>query len=384
MMKKLLLILLCLPIIGFAQSKKKQIESLRFQLDSINYLLDETNRDFNEMKVLSAKNYEAIIKKNGVLNSKNSVLNSKIDSFKVIYDETINKYKKEVSLLNTAIDSLKSLTIDEISLNENFYGSQSNSFLTKLYLDSTKISNQNFKLELVGVVNKNAQKIVVDNDYYSNNKEYMSEILYLDELLVAQQFKSEKTIDFLTKYNSKLFEEKCSWNWTGNNTNLKMVSPYSLDYFPTFSFLKGKLLTIKDTDASSKDYLFTVSKSYDEYINYGHKEMQFNLTDDDENGYTINTIIIDEQAYIILNIKNMTQLGFNTRFTANSQFKLICGGEDWTGYNVDNYNISNFQNCVCKCETNYLSLYKIKTKYMDTAFKLVPNNLNYLFKLVEQ
>jgi aspartyl-tRNA synthetase len=55
--------------------------------------------------------------------------------------------------------------------------------------------------------------------------------------------------------------------------------------------------------------------------------MNFNLTDDDEKGYTINTIIIDEQAYIIMNMSIMAQLGFNTRFTDKSEFNAFKSAE---------------------------------------------------------
>ena len=266
--------------------------------------------------------------------------------------------------------------------------SQSNDFLTKLFLDSVQIKNQDFKLELSGVINTRAQKIHIQySDYYDRYESgsgNLTEILFLKDLRVAQQFKSEVIIGSRTEDNREEFNERCTWNWSGNNPNLKMVSPYSLDFFPTFSFLKGKLLTIIDGDSTNKDYLFSVSKST-KYDNYGHKTMSFNLTDDNEQGYKIYTIIINEQSYIILTKDEMYNLGFSTEFVDGSRFKAICGGRDNTYYlNENSYNDRYLQNCICKCDKDYLSLYRRKTKYMNDTYNLDQDDLLYLFKLVEQ
>lgn len=251
--------------------------------------------------------------------------------------------------------------------------SQNNDFLTKLFLDSVEIKNQEFKLKLAGVINTKAQKI--DKKY---DDIYISEILFLDDLRVSQQFKSEVFLGNRTDVNKQDFIDKCTWNWTKKNPNLKMVSPSSLDYFPTFSFLKGKLLTVIDIDSVSKDYLFSVSKSED-YENYGHKTLKFNLTDDNEKGYTIKTIIINEQSYIIFDKDEMSALGFDTKFVNESKFKVICDGIDRTRHT--SYSDNYFSNCLCKCEANYLSIYRKKTKYMKNTYNFDEDDLLYLFKL---
>ena len=228
--------------------------------------------------------------------------------------------------------------------------SQHNDFLTKLFLDSVEIKNQEFKLKLAGVINTKAQMTYGSyDDYYDEyrNTRYLSETLLLEDLLVAQQFKSEVFLG--DKINNQSFGDSCSWNWNGKNPNLKMVSPYSLDYFPTFSFLKGKLLTVIDVDSASKDYLFSVSKSED-YENYGHKTLKFNLTDDNEKGYTIKTIIINEQCYIIFNKSDMSSLGFDTEFVDQSKFQVDCNQEsDSDGYGY----YDSYTNCYCICKSNY-------------------------------
>ena len=377
-MKKLLLILLCLPLIGFGQSKKKQIESLKLQLDSINYLMDVTKKILEETK----QNYNTDLIK---FKAERFIFKNKVDNHQVEindYKDKLYSYENEIISLNYNIDSLNSILANKLQIIDSSV-SQNNNFLTKLFLEDDEIKNQDFSLKLIGVINTKAQIILNVNERYNND--YMSEVLYLHELKVAQQFKSEENLGKLTP-NWSEFKEKCTWNWTGNNPNLKMVSTYSLDYFPTFSFLKGKLLTITD-GSSSKDYLFSTSKS-SEYSNYGHKKMQFNLTDDNEKGYIINTIIIDEQSYIILDKSIMQELGFKTKFTNSSQFKIFRDGveDSYLLKSEDEYNFmrQGSQKFMCKCDSNYLTLFRQKTKYMNKDFNLNQEDLNYLFKFIEK
>ena len=269
--------------------------------------------------------------------------------------------------------------------------SQSNDFLTNLFLDSVQIKNQDFKLELAGVVNKNAQEIR-ELDYYGNyDSDFtFSQTLFLSDIRMAIQKKSEVYLGSYDETNPYDFKDKCSWNWKGTNPNLEMISPYELNYFPTFSFLKGKLLTIMDGDSTNKDYLFSVTKST-KYDNYGHRNMHFNLTDDNENGYMINTVIIENQSYIIFSKSEMEKLGFQTEFKKGSQFKLICSYKsgDVSQYLNElskdpEYYSYMFKNCKCVRDKNYLSIWKSKTKYMTGDLGLYSSNLYYLFKLVEQ
>lgn len=255
-------------------------------------------------------------------------------------------------------------------------------FLTNLFVDSIEIQNQEFKLDLAGFVNLKAQKVESssdDDDYYYDNDDdyYLSEILFLDDVLMVQQIKSEV---YLGDYDSNPteFEDRCSWTWR-TNKNLTMVPPDSLNLFPTFSFIRGKLLTINQTD-SSKDYLFSVSKS-SENINYGYKNMSFNLTDDDENAYSINTLIVDGQSFIALTKKEMNRLNFETTFSNNSEFKILCG-DNKSDYTTG-YGSYYWEDCWCSCETDYLKVFKKQTLHMDREYSLDVDEMVYLFKLVE-
>jgi len=266
--------------------------------------------------------------------------------------------------------------------------SQSNDFLTNLFLDSVVIKNQDFKLELAGVVNRNAQEIGWELDRYGDyDSDFtFSETLFLSDIKIAIQKKSEVYLGSYDETNPDDFKDKCSWNWKRTNPNLKMISPNELNYFPTFSFLKGKLLTIMDGDSTNKDYLFSVTKST-KYDNYGHRNMHFNLTDDNEKGYMINTVMIENQSYIILSESEMYKLGFQIEFISGSKFKLICdySSNDVSSYlNNAEYYSSYLKNCKCVCDKNYLTIWKTKTKYMTGDLGLEKSKLYYLFKLVEQ
>ena len=64
-------------------------------------------------------------------------------------------------------------------------------------------------------------------------------------------------------------------------------------------------------------------------------------------------------------------------------FKLICNGTDQTRYLKQSY--SNYlNNCTCKCDANYLSIFRKKTKYMKEGYNLDQDDLLYLFKFVEK
>ena len=262
-----------------------------------------------------------------------------------------------------------------------------NDFLTDLFLGNKEIKNQDFQLKLSGVINQKAQ--MLKDAYYNNDKKYLTEVLFLDDLRVAQQIKSNVFIGdkgkvLVDEYGYKKgfepfdYEDKCSWNWTGKNPNLKMIHPSKLlhGYLPTFSFLKGKLLTIIDSDSSENDYLFSVSISED-HNDYGHKVLSFNLSDDNEKGYTIRTIIINEQCYIIFNTSEMQALGLEIpeRLTKKTMFEIKCQGYEEYRYNrID-------KDCYCICDQDYFSIWREKTKYMNKDFSLAEKDLLYIFKL---
>ena len=274
--------------------------------------------------------------------------------------------------------------------------SQSNDFLTKLFLDRDQVQNQNFTLILAGVASPS-----VDENFK------LTEVLWISEINAATQNKSKIFVGGYNESHPLKLKNDCSWNWTKSNPNLNMITTLNrsnLDYFPTFSFLKGKLLTIIDGDNTNKDYLFSVSKS-DKYNNYGHKSMSFNLTDDNEKGYTIRTIIFEnkdfeERVYIILTYNEMDLLGFQAKFTNRVKFKLVCDDDEFSQPQYYKYSStyrylknpkksdqrysSELQNCNCVCDNNYITFFKKKKSLMVDNHVLNQEDLYYLFELVEK
>lgn len=253
-------------------------------------------------------------------------------------------------------------------------------FLTLLFVDTVEIKNQDFKLELSGFINTKGTAIKTNNNY----DDKLSEVLFLDDISLALSNKSSVYLgDYVSDPYS--FESKCTWNWSGENSNLNMTSPESLDLFPKLSFIKGKLLTISDAD-SSKDYLFSVSKTT-KYENYGYNTMYFNLTDENEQAYLIQTIVIDNKVYIMLTKREMERLGFKSKFSNYSNFKILCGSNkrDYTEYITSNYRVSSkeayLKDCWCSCDKNYINIFKKPTLFMNKSYNLNEEDLIYLFKL---
>ena len=100
-----------------------------------------------------------------------------------------------------------------------FSYSQSNDFLTKLFLDSVQIQSQDFKIELAGVINNKAQQTHVNN-----TQRTITEILFLKDIKVAQQFKSEVYIGSRDASNRQEFKEKCTWNLIKSNCKFQKMT----------------------------------------------------------------------------------------------------------------------------------------------------------------
>tara|TARA_B100000073_G_scaffold225043_1_gene187523 strand:+ start:41 stop:931 length:891 start_codon:yes stop_codon:yes gene_type:complete len=275
---------------------------------------------------------------------------------------------------------------------------QNSDFLTQLFLGESSIQNQTFKLKIVGVVNPEAQKNYSYDSYYNrSSSSNFSEILFNKDIRTSLQSKSEV---YLGSYElNPDFVKQCSWNWSKDgdnekyNPNLNMVKIDTLDVFPKFSFLKGKLLTILD-GPTNKDFLFSVTKTT-EHEDYGNNSMYFNLTDDNEKGYKIRTIIIENKCYIILSYSEMETLGFQVDFASKSggadvKFKVLCdpysegSSYDRTSYLKSASRYSSYlKNCKCSCDDDYINIWKRKVHYMNKDLGLNEDKLFYLFELVE-
>ena len=116
-MKTLLFLLLLVPIIGFGQSKKKQIEALNFSLDSLNTLLSNTRTN-------SAKESKEL-------------------------NNSINNLNKEKEKLNISIEQLNS-KIEALKRDNNISSSSIKTLIKendKLKIDLAELSKQNLAFE---------------------------------------------------------------------------------------------------------------------------------------------------------------------------------------------------------------------------------------------
>jgi len=113
--------------------------------------------------------------------------------------------------------------------------------------------------------------------------------------------------------------------------------------------------------------------------------MIFDLTDDNQISYTINTLIIDGQSFIALSPYEMRELGFETNFSNQNEFKILCGDNKEDRTDDSSYNIYYWktEDCYCSCDKNYLKVFKKKTLHMDRNYNLDQDKIIFLFKLVE-
>ena len=193
---------------------------------------------------------------------------------------------------------------DEINKNSH---SPKTTFLSELHKGNVEIFNQSFNLYLSGIIYQEGHVsplINNNNDYYGDEDSYIH-----TEILWNNDFKL---------------------NHYADGVAILDTSGYP-DILPTFEFLKGKLLEIK-TNSKKKDYLFSYNRSgIDEH---GYSNLIFNLTDDDENGYTIPTIIINNNLYLIMNNNFMSKLGFEIPLNKNNSYSIdILKNKDY--YMVD-------------------------------------------------
>ena len=119
------------------------------------------------------------------------------------------------------------------------------------------------------------------------------------------------------------------------------------DIFPTFSFLKGKLLTIK-SENHEKDFLFSV-KEHDyrrdnDYYNRGvynktkfsgQKPIYFSLTDEDEKEYLFGTIVINNEVYLMLSNKDLINLGLSFKTSSELSRNTILKRVDYNNYSYN-------------------------------------------------
>ena len=308
-----------------ANSQKKQIIIKNSQINDQKSVIENSSeriKELNQTKIeleISLSKYEDNLK---VLEKFKL---SSIDSINKLNNENsvIPKLENEIVILKDSIKNIKNLLSSSIS--QNFSSNDQSSlssnsgFLNNLYLGFTKIENQTFRLVPAGIIAMN--KLNNDNNTYNKNGYKIPQFLSMSELKIGIQ---EKKKTYLSKKNDiKNYKQLIKDNY-------KMISGPSLNnlypnIFPTFSFLKGKLLSI-NYENITKDYLFSIKdKNSDEDLEnqLGQKGKYFSLTDDNEKEYLLELILINDQVYLLFNF-------YNSGYSGNDGNDLEKLGINWT------------------------------------------------------
>jgi len=327
------------------------------------------------------------------LNHTNQTHQKKIE----IWEKQNKKLLREKKELVLLVDSYKNQLEATV---ERAFGDPSN-FLTDLSNNNTEVDSKDFSIRFMGAIYQNR----------NHDLELSKTEIYFENALDF----SVQNFTNISLGESLIYTESYDCKDANRSKNIKSYLSILDDMFPSISFLKGKLITIKNRyDNISRDYLFSYSKGVKD--EFGHSSLRFNLVDDDENGYTIPTIIINNQVYLYMDDQLIENLKFDIAFTTEIKLKvqrkigLSPGGNNyferfgWTDFEEnsgsDSYfdgNDTKYPNQYrCYCDKTYIKLFKspLVDDFVSSPILLESqdidddrsryNRLFYLFELIEE
>ena len=404
-MKKL--ILLSAILVSFTFTYAQNIDKLK-------------KRELRELA--NTQKEQLLVKNNKIDDQANIILNSsariseliqiktQLENFKLSSLDSINKLntsmnnlsvknaiipglKNEIIKLTDSINSINNLLSTytsqaSFSSNQNSYG-----FLNNLYTGSSKIENQTFRLVPAGVI---ARNMGLGSDYNTNRRRGFPQFIPLAKLNFGIQ---EKKNTFLSQGTSlKNFKKYIEDNYkTVSSADLYNLYP---EIFPTFSFIKGKLLTITYENVS-KDFLFSVKKSTSEASkNLGQKGLYFSLTDDNEEEYLLELIVINNEVYLRINSRyferhnnSLEKIGMKWSVTHSYNSKVVkywtdsYGREESSSRDMnssyDDFEVDYYKNRAeyyLECDQFYISPLLVPSTY-EKSVKITP--IMFLFKFEE-
>lgn len=322
----------------------------------INQLIDDKRELYKRISDL-----ESLLK---ISQNNLNVSNNELKKYTDLYSDEVDKVAQlrtennKISILENEILILKDSVLTVNSL-LNTYQSQINqssntssnisssydSFLNDLYRGIAEIENQTLDLKPAGVIAVNYVR------YFTNDDDFDDYALGNN---ITQFFDiSEIDIQVEKRINKELFYTSDIENWKSFIESNMLSSSRAGDVFPTFSFLKGKLLTIK-SENYEKDFLFSVKehnyeKDNNSYYYYndayrntrysGQKPIYFSLTDEDEKEHLFGTILINNEVYLMLSKNDLINLGlsFNTSndLSRNAMLKVVYSNNNSRTYKYD-------------------------------------------------
>ena len=331
-------------------------------------------------------------------------IKTQLENFKLSSLDSINKLntrsaiipvlENEIIKLTDSINSINKLlssytSQDSWTTNQNSYR-----FLNNLYLGNSQIENQTFRLVPAGVIARNN---LIDHGNNRRGDAHITRFIPMAKLNIGIQNK-EKIQLVSEGYNLNNFKNFIKDSYK----TISGVELYNLypEIFPTFSFLKGKLLTITNENVS-KDFLFSVKEKVSEKSlndQLGQKGIYFSLTDDNEIEYLLELIVINDEVYLRINSEgsgnhnnSLEKIGMKLSITHSYESKVVKYWID--GYNKtsreSSYNINSSRvdlenssraEYYLECDQFYISPWLIPSIY-ESSVRIIPNM--FLFKLEE-
>ena len=407
-------------IVEISRFNKRLLKELAQQQSSyIGLLVNRVKQLIEDEKELNNRitDLESLLK---ISQNNLNLSNNELKKYTDLYSDEVDKVAQlriennKISILENEILVLKDSVLTVSSL-LNTYQSQLNqssntspnisssydSFLNDLYLGITEIENQTLDLKPAGIIAVNHIRYFTNDDDFNNyNIELGNNIT---------QFFDISEIDYQVekRINKELFNLSDIVNWKSFIESNMLSSGRVGDIFPTFSFLKGKLLTIK-SENHEKDFLFSV-KEHDygrdnDYYNSvynntkfsGQKPIYFSLTDEDEKEHLFGTIVINNEVYLMLSNKDLINLGLSFKTSGELSRNTILKKVNYNNYSSEYtyeddyddplcYNSNMASNTACRDQRyfiyNDLNTIYVKTKKTLFRESSIVDPIFILFKL---
>lgn len=398
--------------VDISRFNKKLLKDLAQEQSLYINQLIEVNRELNKR----INDLESLLK---ISQNNLNVSNNELKKYTDLYSDEVDKVAQlrtennKISILENEILILKDSVLTVNSL-LNTYQSQINqssntssnisssydSFLNDLYLGITEIQNQTLDLKPAGIIAVNYVRYFTNDDNFSNSSlgNNITQFFDISEI----DYQVEKRI------NKELFNTSEIENWKSFIESNMLSSSRAGDIFPTFSFIKGKLLTI-NSENYEKNFLFSVKeheyeKTNDYYYNNayrktrysGQKPIYFSLTDEDEKEHLFGTIVINNEVYLMLSKNDLINLGLSFKtsneLSRNTILKKVSSSDYSNEYTYESdyddplcYNSNTGSYMACRDRRYYIynDLNTIYVKTKKTLFResSIVDPIFILFKL---
>jgi len=395
-----------------ANNQKEQIIIKNSQINDQNLIIENSSEKIKELNQIKAQLEISLSESEKNLKVLESYKLSSIDSIQKLNSENavIPNLENEIIKLTDSINSINNLLSSYVSQGPSNVNQSSVStnygFLNNLYLGYSQIENQTFRLVPAGIIAEN--KLNNNSNNYNNSGYRIPQFISMSELKIGIQEKKRTYLSYRNDVQN--FKQLIKDNYKMiSGSNLYNLYP---KIFPTFSFVKGKLLTITNENIS-KDFLFSIKEknTEDDLENQlGQKGKYFSLTDDDEKEYLLELILINDEVYLTFNFydyynneNDLAKLGVKWEVTSNYESKLVRYYDNGYGERTDTAQINSGDNALMdsnydysnrkttyflyedsdyflECDNTYMSIWLIPTIY-ESQVRVNPGI--FLFKLEE-